>query len=111
MEGLRIDLENSKLSKADVQSFLQEAFLTNDKGLDVRILFFSLIRNTQEMHQDLLRNEELLNQQKEELHSMKEIRRKLSEYQKQNQSDQIPRFSAMELKRLQVTINSGENLN
>lgn len=56
--------------------------MTNDKRLDVRILFFSLIRTTQEMHQDLLRNEELLNLQKEEVHTLKEIRRKVSEYQK-----------------------------
>ena len=62
MDNLRAELENAKISKADVQSFLQEAFLTNDKGLDARILFFSLIRNTKEMHLNLLRNEKLLNQ-------------------------------------------------
>ena len=62
VESLRAELENSKISKADVQSFLQEGFFTNDKGLDAHILFFSLIRNTKQMHLDLLRNAELLNQ-------------------------------------------------
>ena len=62
VEDLRVDLENSKLSRVDAQSFLQEAFLTNDKGLDIRKSFFSLVGTIRGMHQDLLRNEELLNQ-------------------------------------------------
>ena len=42
---------------------------------------------------------------------MKEIRKKVIEYQKQNQTDQIQQFSVMELKRIQVDLNSGEVLN
>lgn len=110
MENLRADLETSKLSRADAQSFLQEEFLTNDKGLSIRKSFFSLVRTVQGMHQDLLRNEEMLNQQKEELCTMKEVRRKVSKYQKQKQADQIKRFSLMELKRFQVILSSRENL-
>ena len=62
------------------------------------------------MYQNLLLNEKVLNQQKEELHSMAEIRRKVSEYQKQRKADQVKRFSLMELKRFQVILNSGESL-
>ena len=62
------------------------------------------------MHQNLLLNERVLNQHKEELHTMREVRRKVSEYQKQTQEDQIKRFSLMELKRFQLILSSGENL-
>jgi len=62
------------------------------------------------MHQNLSLNEKVLNQQKEELHTMMEVRRKVSEYQKQKKADQVKRFSLMELKRFQVILNSGENL-
>lgn len=62
------------------------------------------------MYQNLLLNEKVLNQQKGELHSMAEIRRKISEYQKQRGEDQVKRFSLMELKRFQVILNSGESL-
>ena len=84
MEDLRVELENSKLSRVDTRAFLQEEFLTNDKGLDIRKSFFSLVETIRGMHQDLLRHEELLNQLKEELHTMKEVRRKVSEYQRHN---------------------------
>jgi len=110
MENLRVDLENSKLSRTDIHSFLQEALLVNDRGLSIRRTFFSLTGNIQGMYQDLLRNEELLNQQTEELRTMKEARRKITEYQKQHQAEQIKQFSLMELKRFQVMLSSGENL-
>ena len=42
--------------------------------------------------------------------SIVEIQRKVSEYQKQRKSDQVKRFSFMELKRFQVILDSGENL-
>ena len=42
---------------------------------------------------------------------MKEIRKKVIEYQKQNQMDQNQQFSAMELNRIQVYLNSGEVMN
>ena len=41
---------------------------------------------------------------------MKEVRRKVSEYQKQTQADHIKQFNLMELKRFQVILGSGENL-
>lgn len=41
---------------------------------------------------------------------MAEIRRKVSEYQKQRKADQVKRFSLMELKIFQVILNSGESL-
>lgn len=62
------------------------------------------------MYQNLLLNEKVLNQHKEELHAMMEVRRKVSEYQKQTGADQVKRFSLMELKRFHVILNSGENL-
>jgi len=63
------------------------------------------------MHLNLLRNEELLSHQREELLSMKEVRRKVAEYQKKNQINQIPRLNAMELRHIQVSLNSAETLN
>ena len=111
VDCLRDDLEKAGSSKVELQSFLQEALLANDKGIDTRVLFFSLIKNTQELHLDLLRNEELLSQQKEELRSMKEIRKKVAEYQRRNQIDQIPQFSAMKLKSIQIDLSAGEDLN
>lgn len=41
---------------------------------------------------------------------MKEVRRKVSEYQRHNQADQIKHFSLMDLKRFQAILSSGENL-
>ena len=99
MRDLRADLESSRLSKADVQSFVQEAFSTSDKGLKIRKSFFSLIGTVREMYQNLIHNEEKLSLQKEELHTMKEVRRKVSEYQKQTQAYHIKHFNLMELKR------------
>jgi len=110
VENLRVDVENSKLSRADMHSFLQEALFVNDRGLGIRKTFFSLIGSIQGMHQELLRNEELLDQQTEELHTLQEARRKITEYQKQHQTEQIKHFSLMELKRFQVMLSSGENL-
>ena len=42
---------------------------------------------------------------------MKGIRKKVVEYQKQHQTDQVPQFSAMRLKRIQIDLSSGEDLN
>ena len=77
VKDLCADLETSKLSSADTQLFLQEAISANDKGLSIRKYFFRLVGTIQEMYQNLLRNEEKLNLQKEELHTMREIRRKI----------------------------------
>jgi len=111
VKDLRAELKDSEISKAEVESFRQEAFLTSDRGLDARISFFKLIKNTKEMHLNLLRNEELLSHQREELLSMKEVRRKVAEYQKKNQINQIPRLDAMDLRHIQVSLNSAETLN
>jgi len=110
VKDLSADLETSKLSKSDAQLFLQEEISANDKGLSVRKSFSRLTGTIQEMYQNLLPNEEKLNLQKEELRTMREVRRKVSEYQKQTQADHIKRFNLMELKRFQVILNSGENL-
>lgn len=99
VKDLQSNLETSKLSRSDAQLFLQEATSTNDKGMNIRKSFFSLVVGTiQEMHQNLSLNEKVLNQQKEELHTMMEVRRKVSEYQKKTQADQVRRFSLMQLK-------------
>jgi len=82
----------------------------NDKGLSVHKSFSRLAGTIQEMCQNLMHNEEKLNLQKEELRAMREVRRKVSEYQKQAQADHIKRFNLMELKRFQVILSSGENL-
>ena len=42
---------------------------------------------------------------------MKGVRRKVAEYQRENQIDQIPRLDAMELKHIQISLNSAETLN
>jgi len=110
VENLHADLENANLSRANVPSFLQEELLVNERGLGIRRTFFSLIGSIQGMHQELLRNEELLDQQTEELRTLKEARRRVTVYQKQHQTEQIKHFSAMELKRFQVMISSGESL-
>jgi len=110
VKDLQSDLETSKLSRSDTQLFLQEVISTNDKGLSIRKSFFSLVGTIQEMQQNLSLNKKVLNQQKEELHMMMEVRRKVSEYQKQTKADQVKKFSLMELKRFQVILNSGENL-
>lgn len=82
----------------------------NDKGLGIRRTFFGLIGSIQGMHQELLRNEELLDQQTEELHTLKEAQRKIVEYPKQHQIAKIKYFSLMELKHFQVMLSFGENL-
>lgn len=45
VEDLPLDLEKSRISRADMDSFLQEALSANDKGLNVRKAFLSLIEN------------------------------------------------------------------
>jgi len=111
VSSLKADLEKTRVSQADLQSFRAEALLANDKGIDTRALFFSLIKNNQELYLDLLRNEESLSRQKEELQMMKGIRKKVAEYQKQHQTNQIPQFSAMRLRRIQTDLSSEEDLN
>jgi hypothetical protein len=107
---MRLDLEKSRVSRADMDSFLQEALSANDRGLSIRKAFLSLIENVQSLYQGLLHNEELLNQQAEELHAAKGARRKIAEYQKKHRVDNIKRFSLMELKHFQIMLNAGENL-
>ena len=111
VKDLRAELKDSEISEAEIQSFRQEAFTTSDRGLDARISFFKLIKSTKEMHLNLLRNEELLSLQGEEINIMKGVRRKVTEYQRKNQIDQIQRLDAMELKHIQVSLNSAETLN
>lgn len=110
MEDLHLDVEKSRISRADMDSFLQEALSANDRGLSVRKDFLSLIENIQDMYQGVLHNEELLNQQAEELHTAKGARRKVAEYQKKHRVEHIKRFSLMELKHFQIMLNTGENL-
>ena len=98
VKDLQSDLETSKLSRSDTELFLQEVVSANDNGLNIRKSFFSLVGTIQEMYQNLLLNEKVLNQQNEELHTMMEVRRKVSEYQKHTKADQVKRFSLMELK-------------
>ena len=61
VKDLQSDLETSKLSRSDTQLFLQEAISANDKGLNIRKSFFSLVGTIQEMQQNLLLNEKVLN--------------------------------------------------
>ena len=61
VKDLHADLETSKLSRADTQLFLQEVVSANDKGLNIRKSFFSLVGTIQEMQQNLLLNEKVLN--------------------------------------------------
>jgi len=89
---------------------LQEALSVNDNALGIRRTFLGLIKNIQGMYQDLLRNEELPNQQVEGLHTTKEAWRKIAEYQEKHQAEHIKRYSPMELKHFQAMLNSGENL-
>lgn len=110
VESLQSDLVASKFSRLDTELFIKEALSANERGLMIRRSFYDLMGSVQEMHQNLLLNEKMLNQQREELLSIAEIWRKVSEYQKQRKADQVKRFSFMELKRFQVILNSGENL-
>ena len=110
MKDLQYDLEASKLLRLDTKSFLQEATSAHEKGINIPKLFFSLVGSIQEMYQNLLLDEKVLTHHKEELHSMIEISRRVSEYQKQKAADQVKCFSLIELKRFQVMLNSGESL-
>jgi len=50
VKDLQSDLETSKLSRLDTESFLQEVVSANDKGLNIRKSFFSLVGSIQEMY-------------------------------------------------------------
>lgn len=82
LKDLQSDLKTSKLLRSYTQLFLQEAISANEKGLSICKSFFILLGTIQEMHHNLSLNEQLLNNQKEELHMMMEVQRNVSEYQK-----------------------------
>jgi len=73
VENLQYDLVASNLSRLDTELFMKEASSANEKGLMVCKSFYDLIGSVQEMHHNLLLNEKVLNQQREELLSIAEI--------------------------------------
>jgi len=66
VESLQSDLATSKLLRSDTELFLKEASSANEKGLMARKSFYDLMGSVQEMYQNLLLNEKVLNQQREE---------------------------------------------